>query len=357
VRQMIISTNIQNKDLERISDLIKKGKANNIHEFIRYAILNQLELEETHKEKESIIIPQVVKEQSKTRFSVENAPKVKRQSIDDVDLSACNVQKSVVLNINSIKSRTVYPIWSMKNRYFPTKYALRVIQKLVKEDQKNHVSLERLYDEINASVFNFRKKLEFVDKLSENKRGNRITAGFPNEKKPQSMTRFLRNFVVTISPDGKTVSGLLYDIGFVDVREKKISITQYGNEFANIKSPIIDQKTESIGRRSTPLSNEEIEFLVSHVIRSTNSESSLMFYMLRKLAEKNLVPDELNDRMFDYLTHEYKGDKNYSNDVAKSMRVGLTSRMVEIGLIKNIRKDGGSFYQITKHGKKILEGG
>jgi len=79
--------------------------------------------------------------------------------------------------------------------------------------------------------------------------------------------------------------------------------------------------------------------------------------MLRKLAEKNLVPDELNDRMFDYLTHEYKGDKNYSNDVAKSMRVGLTSRMVEIGLIKNIRKDGGSFYQITKHGKKILEGG
>ena len=354
---MIISTNIHNNELERISNIIEKGKVTNIHEFIKYAILNQLEIEETFDDKESITFKNVVNDQSKQKESSNFTPPIERKGLNEIELSAIDVKEIIKLDLNAIKSRTIHPIWSMKNRYFPTKYALRVIQKLVMEEQKNRVNVHKLYNEITSSVLDFRKKLEFIDKVSENKRGNRITAGFPNEKKPHSMTRFLRNFVVTISADGKTVSGLLYDLGFIDVQDGNVSITQYGNEFANLESPIIDQKANSIGKRLNPFSDEELDFLIKHAQNSTNSESSLMNFIMRKLSEKNLTPEELNDNMVDYLNHEYEGDKKYSIDLARSLRVGLTSRMVEIGLIDNIRRDGGSFYQISEKGRKIMEGG
>lgn len=353
---MIISVNIQNKDLERISNIISEGKASNIQDFIRYSILNQLEIEESFEDKESIVSQPNFQAHQKSNDVTKIKKSVTRRKLVEIDLSAHEIQNITPINIDNIKERTIYPIWSMKNRYFPVKYVLRILQNLLKE-RKNGVDFNTLNEEISNTVLDFRKKLDRIDKISENKRGNRIAAGFPNGKKPQSMTRFLRNFVISISPDGKKISGMPYDFGFIDVQDGIISITQHGNKFSNIQSPIIDQPIDSVGKRSNPFAVDELEFLIDYIMTHTNSESSLMKYFLSRMQNKDFTPDELNEMMMTFLNQEYRDDKSYTIDIARSLRVGLTSRMVELRLIENNRLNGRSSYLLTPRGRQHMGGG
>jgi len=49
-----------------------------------------------------------------------------------------------------------------------------------------------------------------------NKRGNRIATGFPEDTE-ESFDRFFKNFVIYVSPDGKIIKGMTYELGFIDV--------------------------------------------------------------------------------------------------------------------------------------------
>jgi hypothetical protein len=124
---------------------------------------------------------------------------------------------------------------------------------------------------------------------------------------------------------------------------QSVALTQNGRSFASLKNPVID-----LSETERTLSDEEIEFLVDHLRVEVPSEWKFIEQTLGWIASGNNTPNKLRKKV----TQEYS---NWSEAVANTNRVGVLSRMQELGLISRSRDAKGATYHQTSMGEVLLK--
>ena len=345
---MIITIRLTGKELEEIEKVVSIGEVGSINDFIKYAIQNQLQLE---KEGENVLL------MDKNSTLIEEKPSIYTppfdisylQRTEDEDVK----EYLVYLDDATIMERTRYPIWALKNKFFPLKFVLRIIENMIyREDGR--VSVKSLRKIIEPIAFRMKEEMDKLDKQLENKRGNRFSAGFPKQKEG-SYDRFFKNFVVYISPDGETIKGMPWELGFIDVKGEDVYLTEEGYTFAHLHSPILDGYLKDKVMPNTQFSEDELRFLYKYIYEKVSSEKTLYEFMFNQIEKGINTPEDLNQSFHDFLERAFPTEDGYTEKSANSIRAGVTSRMVELGLIR-IKKIGGkSYYEIGKEYKKFKE--
>lgn len=351
----MVTIRLAARELKEIEEFIRKGEVENIHDFIRYAVQNQLQLE---RERFEPFDYYQVASHSTTMID-EKSPAVLRQNkirlSPKINLPAIETNNYITLQSSTVRERTKSPIWALKNRYFPMKVVLRVIQKMVSKTDNGKVSLDSLTLEIRKIATKIKSSMELLDERMDNKRGKRFATSFPSHKNNKSYDRFYNSFVIYISPDGNTIKGFPYEMGFIDIIEGGLFLTEDGNNFANIHSPILDGYLLEDEIPLHVFSNEELNFLYEHIKQKTVSEAILYKFMLTQLENDVNTPDDMNKKIRPFLEERFPKEKGYSVKTANSLRAGITSRMVELKLIEIEKMGGRSYYKINKNGHMFGE--
>lgn len=347
---MIINVRLSGKELKEIEDIVSKGEVGSIQDFIKYSIHNQLQIERDEEE------GKVKRDSSLALNKVGNKTSDNvKSNIKRINLPAINSHNIVSLDKEKIKKRTEQPIWALKNRYFPLKFVLRIVQKLSESDGK--VPLRSLDNEIKKFAFLMRTEMEKLDNKLDNKRGSKFSSGFPVNSE-QSYYRFFNNFVIYISSDGEMIKGLPYELGFIDYKDESVVLTEDGNIFANLYSPVFDSYLKENKEPKSQYSEDEVNFLCEHIKHKTNSEKRLFEFVISQIKNGNNTPEKLKDMIIPFLEEELPKEDGYSEKAANSIRASLISRMAELNIIKIEKNKGRSSYKIGKNAKLFdLRGG
>ncbi len=339
---MLLPIKLSGKELKEIEEFVRRGDVESVHDFARYAIQNQLQLE---REK---LDAGEGKDYHLSKISTETVPKEKYAST--IDLSSTKTNKFVSLDASKLRERTRGPMWALKNKYFPLKFVLRVIQKMVSNNNKREIPIPPLREEIKRHAFAMRTEMEFLDEKMGIKRGTRIATGFPINNE-DSFDRFFNSFVIYVSPDGNTIKGMPYELGSIDFKDESVLLTEDGYNFASLYSPILDGYLQEKEMPEYQFSDEELNFLYEHIRQKIISEKMLFSFMLSHVGRGTNTPEGLNNVIRPFLDEKFPKERGYSVKSANSIRAGVTSRMVELKLI-NIEKVGGrSIYKITEENK------
>ncbi len=343
---MIITVKLTTKELREIEEIIQR-EGLDLHEFIRYAIRNQIELEKEGISNLNDLLLKVNKR------GVEEKKIVKPLYSK---LKLVTHSNFVLLDSSIVRERSKNPIWAIKNKYFPIKFVLRVLQNLSKDFERGLVPIQTFKSEIKELSILVKNELEKLDKIYDNKKGERFSTGFPRDVK-ESFERFFSNFVVAFSADNKLVSGLPYEIGFLDVKQGNLILTKDGFEFSSIPSPIFDKYFVSGENPEYLFSEKEIKYLLDHIRLKVHSEAKLFRFVVGKISEGLNTPDSLNSSLKPFLEEKFPKKRGYSDKSVASLRAGITSRMVELKVIKLDKKGSRSYYGLGKFAEMFKDQG
>jgi len=289
---MLLPIKLSGKELKEIEEFVRRGDIESVHDFVRYAIQNQLQLE---REK---LDAGEVKEYHLPKISTETVPKEKYAST--IDLSPTETNKFVSLDASKIRERTKGPMWALKNKYFPVKFVLRVIQKMTSSSDEGKIPVPFLQEEIKKYAFPMRNEMEVLDGEMGNKRGAKIATGLPVNNE-NSFYRFFDNFVIYVSPDRNIIKGMPYELGFIDFIDGAIVLTEDGYNFACLYSPILDGYMQEKEMPQYQFSDEELNFLYEHIRQKTISEKMLFNFMFTQIEKEINTPEELNNAIKPFL--------------------------------------------------------
>ena len=161
--------------------------------------------------------------------------------------------------------------------------------------------------------------------------------------------------MIYISPDGTTIKGLPYELGLIDVVLGEIVLTEDGNNFADIYSPMLDGYLRDQETPKYQFSDEELTFLYAHIKQKITSEPILFNFILSQIERGVNTPNTLNNNTKPFLEKNFSKKEEYSTKAANSLRAGVTSRMVELKLVKIKKLGANSFYEMGENGRNYLE--
>ena len=204
----------------------------------------------------------------------------------------------------------------------------------------------RFREETAATAREYGLRLEEIDDLQDRGRGEKLSSALPtSDKKDRSLERFKTHFVGQLETSGE-LTGAAPDLRFVDIHpdEKTFGLTDAGLEFASIRNPLLDEGIEA----EQSLSAEEREFYVKHVRSSVTEEYEAMQFLADAVMEGINRPTSLTEKVAEL-------NDNWSESQAKTVRSGLVSRMVELGLLSRHRVGArGTGYDVTDEGRESL---
>lgn len=330
---MIITLNLNGRKLKRIRKYVHSNNLESINEFINISIDNQLELEENTGLEVTL---QQNNEPSYLTFK-NNANILMMPETLKIDL--------VEVKEKDINSRNLKPFWSIKNKFFPTKFILRIIYNILINSNKNEIDIKVLKDKIKYISQSTRDQLENLDKKMGKKRGSKFSTGFPknNEK---SYERFFKSFLISRFKRKNDPRGLSYEMGFIQIKNGKIKITKSGYEFLSMYSPIIDGYLINFKKPNSIFSDEELLFLYEYLGRIAPGEIDAYKLISNEIMKGNNTTESLSLELKNYLENNY-GNENFSASSVDSLRSSIISRMVELSLA-TINKNGlKSYYNIN----------
>ena len=338
---MKIITDIPPNLVRKIQELIGKRVYKNISEFARIAVENQLALETSSEEPSNL--------EADLKF-VNN---VQPAALEKLKL---DLERSVVVEMDEpgfkdiklpeVDDEQQIWLWGQINKIFPVKFAVRYLYNLLKDGAES-IALEEFYKKVSALGREVGSFLLQEDNSNGRRRDERFSIAFPiGEEKSKSFSRFCSQFVGYKRTDG-ILGGALFVLKFAnlktDNRNLRIGITKNGVQFARIKNPIFDERTD--GRI---LSDEEISFYLDHIIKKVPGEASAFFLILNLISRGVKGRDALNEKIKRTIA-------NWSDDIVNTQRAGVISRLYELGLIAKYREGIFVEYSITEKGKEYLE--
>lgn len=235
-------------------------------------------------------------------------------------------------------------LWMMMNRFLPLKVTIRAIASSLSKRVSNHqwADLGEAKDECLKAAIEAGKTFQVMDK--GRKSSEKLAIGFPSGRDEKSQSRFSRFYVGEMGSDA-TVKGAPAILRFVNIVKESsgktmIGITRAGLQFAQLTNPAIDSGDY------LPLSEEEVEFLWSHITRVLPRERRLMLRVLEAVSQGRNTPVQLTEPVKSLL------DVNLAEII--SQRASLVSRLAEMGLL--VRKKNGLYvtYNLTDRGSSKL---
>jgi hypothetical protein len=216
----------------------------------------------------------------------------------------------------------VWP-WGQANRLFPLKILVRALANSA--GPGTWPTIGEILDQVREPAAVIGSALAALDEKAGRKRGELLSTALPQVGSPKSQDRFLGSFLCTVTPGGKFYPGGAFYYGLLSKMDgDRIGLTQSGLAFAGIANPILDG---SLQAADSTLSSEERDWLRVHV-QSLPGESHAFKTLLEALGNEEVSPKDFAAKVAAKI-----GEDPESGSFTIKFH-GVTSRMIELGMIK-----------------------
>lgn len=353
---MIVGVKLEPGSYRKIKEFVERGTYESIENFVEIAVLNQILLESNEvtglEGRQELRITSKGKRGRKT-----SQTKLQTGAKQPVQYLACpkDVQIPVLLPLLLTEETRSFPIWGQINRLAPAKLVLRILVNQVLLHGNDRVDLKRFSADVAETATFTRKNIEKKDR-KERIRGEELYIALAKDD-PGSQQRFI-NFYVGKLPSGKWTDGILTGLGFARIEAAEdgstvIGLTDAGQKFACLPSPLIDDLLLQEKQIENPFSSAEVEFLFDHLQTNRPGEFEYMVSVLRFIKGGTVTPTGLRQKVGAFLREKYPTNQ-ISEKFANTMLVGVMGRLVEMRLVR-IEKDAQkSTYSVTDVGDVLL---
>lgn len=237
-------------------------------------------------------------------------------------------------------------LWGQINKVLPIKFVVRLLANELSSGGEPPL-LEEFAKSAAAAARAFGLDLRRVDEREEHAWGERLSTAFPtSDKVDRALGRFGSQFVGYARGDGE-VSGALLELKFGNIikgdGDIRIGLTRAGLKFAQLTNPVLDERDYS-----RPLSEEEIDFYLDHIIRRVPWEATAFRLILSILDEGVTGREEVNSEIGKRLA------VGWSAAQVNTERAGTMARMFQLGLLDRERDGIRVEYRATERGMRWL---
>lgn len=319
-----------NPELYRIIvDLLDKKRFQSFNEFADVSFRNQIALEGAQIGNDGLV--------EMRRSQREQALVLKAPDLDLMEKSDIAVRSSTW----SIEE----PLWGQLNRFFPVKIVCRVLLDLQRRNDGHPTRLSELQNTAARNAVVLQRELTALDDQMSRKGTDKLSTALPSNA-DKSKRRFKTQFVGYLQSDGRP-RGALSDLRLGVIEKSSdnstVALTKAGFEFSILENPVLD-----LSRAANTLTSEERTYLVNHIRKEIPIEWRFMIGVLRSIASGHNDPEKLTKAILrDY--------PDWSQTMANTNRVGVLSRMDELGLIERSRSASGARYELTVSGREVSE--
>lgn len=194
--------------------------------------------------------------------------------------------------------------------------------------------------------------LAVLDRDQGHTRDQKLATAFPTTgtNTAKSQSRFANQFVAARGKMGLT--GLPVDLLLITQSshsKDELRLTEAGWAFALMKNPILDLDIDKASARFT---DEETEFLLSHVANSVPTEDFPYRAILEAVLSGTNTPGGIDSALRDYIPDHESG--RLTTGFLASQRSGAISRMTDLGLVRRQRLGVRVIYEATDAGHRYL---
>jgi len=321
--------NISPDNQRVIDELIKSRRYESLEHFVEVAIRNQI-VYETQQEELRLSAFKGVATRKNRVVKATTTGEYKLEPRPLWAFSDSNIKP--LPNVQPAKG----PLWGQFYRFLPLKLVIRL---LADAQRESLVDLESFGKRILPEVLHLAKQLRLADNDGQTVGGLSLSAGFPSPERDlgKSWKRFCSQYIGRVRSDG-TLDGFPAALGFVGVECQKdktiIGLTKIGIQFASLFNPVLDD-----GVITQPLSEEEVSFLIYHIVREMPGESSQLREIVKLISNGLNTPKELDLHLGKYYKKRFPNE-NWTFAKVSVMRAGAVSRLAEMGLVVVIKKGG-----------------
>jgi len=368
---MRVRLTLEPDQYKKILKFIEDQKYENVHQFIRIAIANQLQDEGSYLEHPEIDIE-----------IADDLPENKEKVAEHYDLKSEKVIGELEEDLENwtavkseIKKSPEDLIWSFYNRFFPVKIIIIQLASMISREE-SWIDLEELRETALVSAQDWCKALKDYELDKQIPRNKKISVGLPihpNELKKltrkrertkmqnkieSSKKRFVNQIVGKYSKKDQSFYGSCFSMGLMAVKlsgtKVLVSLTELGKKFALIKNPLINQQ-----KFENAFSVEETKFIYKNIIPEFKLEQQITKNVIDELFNKgtldskkiNTIFEEYKKQIFEFYSNDPDNlDEEKKNPIIVQARVATMGRLSEIGMVEwEIDNSGLSHYRTTVH--------
>jgi len=373
---MLIKIDVESDLYLDIQDLIKEGKYPDIYEFIKLAILNQIQ-----------------EEKSDSRYSKDSEQKIRDVLSHSKDFSIIQKELQVKLDDlkknlsdfeidehNFLKKTDDELIWIFYNRFLPIKIIISELARLITPELQ-WIELEEFKEnavDVAQDMCSILKKYEIKNHLTRN---NKLSVGLPThpnelegiKRKKERMRienkissgkrRFMNQFVGRWNKKEEQFEGACFSMGLMAVKllgnNVLISLTDLGKEFALLENPVLNNY-----KFKNAFSYEETKFICEKIIPQFKLELQIIKDVISELQKRGTLTSKEIHPIFNEhkkLIYEFYSNVPEELDVKKKQsiieqaRVATMGRLSELGIVDWTSDSSGiSHYSLSKEKSELL---
>lgn len=370
---MIIKVDVESDLYQQIENLIRDGKYQDIPQFIKLSISNQLQEEiagdappTQYEETEEEIADQI-------RFQELEAEQELEQL--QIELSALAIEES---NMKKVDEPF---IWNFYNRFFPVKIAIFQLANMITTEEP-WVNLDEWQASAVLMAQDWYRYLKENEIEKEVKTNEKLTIGLPThsyeldkvrkkrdrnklEKKiVSSKSRFMDQFVGRYNKKNEIFDGACFMMGLIEGKRRGnssfVSLTELGKEFALLKNPIIHEK-----KTTHAFSNEEVKLIYEKIIPQFHLEKQITEDIITELKQKPMTSNDIQKIFHGYkkLIFEYypidmklseKKKIEKKEEKITQTRVATMGRLSELKIADWVTRDKISTYSLNQEKAQLL---
>jgi Arc/MetJ-type ribon-helix-helix transcriptional regulator len=365
---IVVCVELSERVKSELDELLVRGRYKDYSDAVAVAVSNQLVLQKRASEAGAFVVS--VKDRSNSpqqEISSQifaTAPSVQK-SLGAIPAAFgrdaaqnCQIEPAPMPNDVFPKgSKVTVDRWffGQHNKLLPAKTSCRALAVLMAERPLGIPVAEagpRIAKEV-ASVGDYLRQL---DARSGASREEALATAFPTnaDDSDRSRLRYANQFIGNLNTQDQ-LSGLLVDlklINFLRGKEAMLLLTAPGVEFAKLTNPVLDEPLRPNGAPRPRFSEEEIQFLATHIRNHVPVEDFAFRTVLTALKNGINTPELLDQRLNQLLP---SGKKKVSEAFIATQRSGVISRMSDLDMVLR-RRDGIRVkYEATPRGITYLQ--
>ncbi len=353
---MLIKIDVNSDLLNKIENLVKQEKYQDVYQFIKIALNNQIQEESANPEQKQI-------------SENESYPSQIRKHVVESQQDLLRMLSKVPLEKSQIPPPIQSLIWSFYNRFFPVKIIINQLA-IMMGTQNSWIELSQLHDTAYDFTEPLSSKLREYEESHNLVRNQKISTGLPTPiseinkgrgfQRPKiqskviaSKMRFIEHFIgkLTSKTSPFEFKGACFELGLMGVKVDGtncfVTLTDLGRKFALLENPILDND-----QYDKVFSDDESDFIIQKIIPQFKLENIIVTKILEEIYEKHhLIADDI-DKIFEkeYLQYGEKEKPKKPKELESFKKEMVRSRVATMGRLSELNKVK---WTIDKTGKSI----
>jgi hypothetical protein len=364
---IVICVEMSEKSKNELDDLMVQGSYKSYSEAVAVAISNQLVLQRQTAVGGVVVVGTDNATQDSSLNQPERAPIAVTQKVP-VSVPAvfslpnaqnCTSEPARLPDDVFSKSSKVTPdrwFFGQHNKLLPVKASCRGLATLLAEHPLG-LPIPEATSRLAKEAASLGDYLRQLDARSGAMREEALATAFPDTKEDseRSRLRYANQFIASLNAQTQ-LSGLLVDLKLVNLvrgKEPLLLLTEPGLHFAKLSNPIFDEPMSSNGSQRPRFSDNEADFLISHIKEHVPVEDYAFRTILVALRTNCNTPELLDEKLKALLP---AGKNKISDAFVTTQRSGAIARMTDLDLVMRRREGVRVKYEATRKGIAYVEG-